>query len=401
MHSRSSYSSLVEHLSQRQAIIITGMRRVGKSTAVKYLLEHIKHKNKLYLDCERIEIRELLNRPNYEGIAEELQLKGLDLSKPCVIALDEVQLVENLPSLIKYLYDTYSIKFIVTGSSSYYMRNKFSESLAGRKKIFELYPLSFIEFLKFRDIQVKQPANYAWQSFNKAWYDRFNKLYEEYIEYGGFPEVVLSSKIESKKDLLHDIINSYIELDVRLLADFSASDDLYKLVKLLAARVGSKLDYTKLSSVSGINRQKISSYLQLLEYTYFAYTVKPFTTNVDKEISQQPKLYFSDTGILNALAAKQISSGQLFENVIAAQLKPQGTINYYQKKSGQEIDFIFNNATAIEVKETATSRDFDVLVQRSNSIKLKKHQLITRYPFVTAFENYYWGGNIFGMDKEK
>ncbi len=137
---RSSFESLAQHLRQKQVTVITGMRRVGKSTALKFLLEQIKHNNKLYLDCERVEIRLMLNRPDYESIAEELQLMGLNFSKPCVIALDEIQLVENLPSLIKYIYDTYNVKFIVTGSSSYYMKNQFSESLAGRKKIFEMYP---------------------------------------------------------------------------------------------------------------------------------------------------------------------------------------------------------------------------------------------------------------------
>ena len=104
--------------------------------------------------------------------------------------------------------------------------------------------------------------------------------------------------------------------------------------------------------MTGINRQKIASYIQLLEYTYFIYQATPFTKNIDKEISQQTKLYFADTGVLNILAGEQLSSGQVFENAIAVQLKSLGTIQYYQKKTGQEIDFIFNGDTALEVKET-------------------------------------------------
>ncbi len=395
MFTRSSFQSMAEHLLQKQATVITGMRRVGKSTALQYLLGQVKHNNKLYLDCERVEIRVLLNRPDYESIAEELQLKGLDFSKPCVIAMDEIQLVENLPSFIKYIYDTYKVKFIVTGSSSYYMKNQFSESLAGRKRIFEMYPLSFKEFLHFKEINIRQPEKYAWQLYNAAWYNRCKKWYEEYMQFGGFPEVVLQHKKPDKEELLKDIINSYVELDVKLLSDYSASEDLYKLVKLLAARAGNKIDYSKLSSVAGINRQKMASYIQLLEYTYLVYLVKPFTRNIDKEISQQPKLYFADTGILNTLAGLQISSGQLFENSIAAQLKPMGEIQYYQKKTGQEIDFIFNNTMAIEVKETAIEQDKQVLRQRASLIKLKKQTLISRYISHTEFNQFVWGGNIF------
>ena len=395
MVTRPSYQSLAEHLLQKQVTVITGMRRIGKSTALQYLLGQITHSNKLYLDCERVEIRVLLNRPDYESIAEELQLRGLDFTKPCVIALDEIQLAENLPSLIKYIYDTYNVKFIVTGSSSYYMKNQFSESLAGRKRIFEMYPLSFKEFLHFKKAGIRLPDKYSWQLYNKAWYNRCKEYYDEYIQYGGFPEVVLQPNKKDKEELLKDIINSYIELDVKLIADYSASEDLYKLVKLLAARAGNKIDYTKLSSIAGINRQKMAGYIQLLQYTYLVYLVKPFTRNIDKEISQQPKLYFADTGILNMLAGLQISSGQLFENSIAVQLHPLGEIKYYQKKTGQEIDFIFNNTMAVEVKETAIEQDKQVLMQRASGIGLKKQILISRFAANNGFDGFVWGGNIF------
>ena len=395
MFLRDLFADLAEHLTQKQVTVITGMRRVGKSTALKYLLGQVNHNNKYYLDCERVEVRTLLNRQNYESIAEEMQLQGLDFSKHCVIALDEIQLVENLPSLIKYLYDTYEIKFLVTGSSSYYIKNRFSESLAGRKRIFEMFPLNFKEFIKFKKISIRQPERYAWHPYNKAWYTRCKSLYEEFILFGGFPEVVLEPKNENKKELLKDIINSYVELDVKLLSDYSASEDLYKLVLLLAARAGNKIDYTKISSVAGINRQKIASYMHLFEYTYFIYLIKPYTRNLDKEISQQTKLYFSDTGILNALAGKQLSSGQLFENAIATQLVSQGQVQYYQKKTGQEIDFIFNEEVAIEVKETAIEQDIQTLKTRASAISFKKTSLISRYPPVNGFEDFTWGGNIF------
>lgn len=144
------------------------MRGVGKSTAIKYILQQTGHSNYLNLDCERIEIRILFNCPDYEDIRSELELMGLDISKPAIIALYEIQRVENLPSVIKYLYDTNDIKFIVTRSSSYYMKNQFSESLAERKRIFEMYPLSFKEFLNFKDEGVPNFEKYAWQPFNKT-----------------------------------------------------------------------------------------------------------------------------------------------------------------------------------------------------------------------------------------
>lgn len=395
MKERDIFSDLLHHFKKKQITVITGMRRVGKSTAVKYILQHLGHTNYLYLDCERVEVRILFNGSNYEEIKNELELMGLDFSIPVIIALDEIQLVENLPSVIKYFYDTYAIKFIVTGSSSYYMKNQFSESLAGRKRIFEMYPLSFKEFLSFKNALPTHIEKYSWQPFNSAWYNKFATLYTEYIRFGGFPEVVLEDEQEDKIELLKDIVNSYIELDVKLLSDYSVSEDLYKLVKLLASRSGNKVDYTKISSVTGINRQKVANYIQLLEYTYFIYQATPFTKNIDKEISKQTKLYFADTGILNVLAGEQLSSGQIFENVIAVQLKSQGTIQYYQKKTGQEIDFIFNGTTALEVKETPTLQDLQVISQRASAIGIEKHLVLGRYLSTGGFQDFIWGGNIY------
>ncbi len=392
---RDSYRNLSQHLKNTQVTVVTGMRRVGKSTAIQYLLEQVKHSNKAYFDCEQLEIRELFNRKNYKSIIDELQLTGLNFSKPCVIALDEIQLVENLPSFIKYVYDTYRVKFLVTGSSSYYMKNRFSESLAGRKRIFEMFPLNFKEFLQFKKTNLNGVEKFSFKSFNDAWYNRCRDLYEEFICFGGFPEVVLQKQLKDKKAMLKDIINSYVEMDVKLLSDYSLSDELYKLIKLLAARVGSKVDYTKLGSIAGINRQKLSDYLQLLESTYLIYLVKPFTKNIDKEVSQQPKIYFSDTGIINELAGGQLSSGQLFENSIAAQLKPIGDVRYYRKKTGQEIDFIFKENMAIEAKETAIVQDKQILQLRAKSIEISKNILVSRFVPPTNFRNFMWGGNIF------
>lgn len=395
MYSRSLYPELKAHLSKKQVTVITGMRRVGKSTAVKFLIKETGLDNVLYLDCERVEVRVLFGRPNYEEIKSELELMGFDFTKPGVIAIDEIQLSSNLPSIIKYLYDTYQTKFIVTGSSSYYIKNKFSESLAGRKRIFELFPLDFKEFLQFKEVWKDDFGKYACKNFTYAWYNQMKNLYLEFITYGGFPEVVLEQNPDDKKDMLTDIINSFIELDVKLLADYSKSEDLYKLIKLLAARTGNKIDHSKLSSISGINRQKIASYIQLFEQTYLIYQIEPFTYNVDREIATQRKLFFSDTGILQALTGNLLSSGQIIENAVAVQLKNLGGLNYYQRKSGQEIDFILNGEIAIEVKETAVLQDNNTLAQRASSIDLNQKWLIGFQPATNQFEDFIWAGSLF------
>ncbi len=392
MHNRKIFSELKTHLLQQQITVLTGMRRVGKTTALYYLLDQIDHNNKVFIDLEKIEHRHIFTLSSYQETQIELEILGIDFSRKAVIALDEIQLVPQITSVIKYFYDHFPIKFLVTGSSSFYMKGRFSESLAGRKRIFEMYPLDFVEFLEFNGKDTHIIRKYAFQSFQRGIYLKFKDDYEEFIRFGGFPEVVIAQSKNDKIAYLKDIINAYIELDIKLLSDFEASYDLYALIRLLAARVASPIELSKLSSILGIKRNKVKQYLQLLEKTYFILTVPPYSRNIDGEIKHRKKIYLSDTGILNILA--QVSSGQVFENAIAVQLKHIGELNYYQKISGQEIDFILDTQQAVEVQETPAESDLHKLNRRARQISMEKKALVGRYPPANGFIDFIWGGNI-------
>jgi predicted AAA+ superfamily ATPase len=290
MIQRKLFSQLEAHLNKKQVTVITGLRRVGKSTALHFLLEKVPHTNKLFLDFERVENRVLFNQQSYAEIERGLEALGLNLSQPAVLAIDEIQLAPNSTSVIKSLYDTFGIKIIATGSSTFYLRNHFSESLAGRKQIFEMWPLDFEEYLWFKGVDTTRLQQESFKNFLPAFYNLWNGYYQDYLSFGGFPEVVLSNSKDDKVSYLKDILNSYIELDIRLLSDFSASENLYKLIRLIANRVGSKIDYTKLAGITGLNRNKVKDYITLLEHTYFIRLVKVFTSGIDKEINKQPKI---------------------------------------------------------------------------------------------------------------
>ncbi len=393
MFVRKIYPTLENHLSKKQVTVITGLRRVGKSTALKYLFDKAETSNKIYLDLERIENQNIFLQNSYKDIERSLELLGFDFLQPGIIGLDEIQMAKNSSSVIKALYDQYEIKFIVTGSSSFYLKNHFSESLAGRKRIFEMHPLDFEEFLQFKDVNTKSIQKEKFKTFLPTYYDLHKTKYEEYIQFGGFPEVVLAENNDDKTAYLKDILNSHIELDVKLLGDVSSSDVLYKLILLLANRVGSKMDYSKIANLLGINRLKVKEYILLLEYTYLIKTIKPFTKGIDKEITKQPKIFFADTGLLQICG--QTSSGAIFENAIANQLALIGELNYYEKSSGTEIDFILDKKTAIEVKETLGGFDIKSLQKRSKPLELEENILIGRELAPSGFKDFVWGGNIF------
>lgn len=389
-YTRKIYLELKEHATKKQVSIITGLRRTGKTTLIKQLLIEAFNENSIYIDLERLDNRILFQTPNYDSIVLALKQRGLDFNRRCVIALDEVQLVKELPGVIKYLYDTYDIKFIVSGSSSYYLKNLFNESLAGRKKIFELYPLDFGEYLAFKSIPWND-VDFIKPIFDLNEFNRLKAWYDEFIEYGGFPEVVLSEKSKDKIDLLDDIISSYINIDIKWLSDFRNVENIRNLLVMLASRIGTKLDTAKISALTGLSIPSVANYIELFEQTFLIHRLSVVSKNPDREIVKAKKIFFSDNGIVNRLA--RVSSGSLFENAVFNQLKHKGALNYYSLKNGKEIDFIYNSTIAFEVKETATNADQKHVEKLASNLNINQTYVISRNP-VSNFSQAIWGGTI-------
>lgn len=387
---RKVYPELLAHAQTPLATVLTGMRRTGKTTLIQQLLSDLPNKNSLYIDLQRPDNRELFEQKNYEAIRESFIAQGLSVNESMIIALDEIQLAPDSASAIKYLQDHHKIKFIATGSSSYYLKNLFSESLSGRKKLFELHPLDFGEFLTFKKIIFSQ-TDWRKGVFNILEHHRLSSYYEEYVRFGGFPQVVLAQPESEKRDLLLDIMSSYVNIDIRSLADFSDERNLYALAKLLAGRVGSRVEYTKLSQLIGLSRPTVTNYISFFEKTYLITTVPVYTKSVDREIVKSRKLYFCDTGLANTLS--ELSSGSQFENTLFNQLARVGQIQYYALKTGHEIDFIVDNTLAIEAKETPVEGDFNHVARMSLSAGVPDFRLIGRH-HSPKFRNYAWAGSI-------
>ncbi|MBP7355688.1 MAG: AAA family ATPase, partial [Longilinea sp.] len=146
---RALFPVLKRALSDQRIVVITGMRRVGKTTTLRWLLEQVPSQNKYFMDLERLDQRRVFQEVNYELVLNYFRNLGLDPAQQMTIAIDEIQYAPNLPSIVKYLHDHDNIKFLLSGSSSYYLKNLFNESMAGRKVVYEMFPLGFGEFLDF------------------------------------------------------------------------------------------------------------------------------------------------------------------------------------------------------------------------------------------------------------
>lgn len=367
---RDIFKGIEPFIKSPQAIVITGMRRTGKTTTLKYFYEKIKEDNKIYLDLENPLNRRLFDKKDYEEIVKNLEFLGLDFNKKPYIFLDEIQLLSSIPSVVKYMIDHYHVKFFLTGSASFYLKNLFSESLSGRKYIFEIYPLNFKEFLRFKGYKISIP-----ERITEEMYLKLKTLYEEYMESGGFPEVVLKETKKEKIMTLEDIFTSFFTMEVENFADFRRNDAMRDLIFLLMERTGSKLDVQRISKEIKLSRPTVYEYISFLEGVYFINRIKPISKGKNTEIRKSPKLYICDTGILNRYV--KIDRGRLFENSIFQILRDKGELNYYQKKSGVEIDFILNKKYAYEVKLSPYPGDIAKLEKTSKSLNLKTWQIIT------------------------
>jgi len=369
---------LLDQIKRKEILVLTGMRRTGKTSLLKWLFNKIDSNNKVFLDLQNILDQKIFDEIDFNNILLNLKSYKISKNEKIYFFIDEIQFLPQVTNSIKYLYDHYDIKFVITGSSSFYLKNLFPESLAGRKVVFDLYPLVFNEFLRFKgiELELEKEFNIKAESKNIIEHERINKYYLEYLKYGGFPQIVLENDISQKVFILKDIFNSYFQIDILTLSDFRKVDALKKLIFLLMERIGSKLDISKLASQTGVSRDSIYSYINLLEGSYFFHFISPFTKNKDREVSGTKKIYICDTGMLNILS--NVSDGSLLENSVFLNLKKYGEINYFQKRSGLEIDFIINKSIGIEVKKTGDNSDIKRLLKISNQLSLKEHYLISQ-----------------------
>jgi predicted AAA+ superfamily ATPase len=392
---RTLFPVLKKALTDQRIIVLTGMRRVGKTTTLQWLLDQVASTNKIYLDLERLDQRSVFEESNYEAVLNYLRNLGMDPDQPMTVALDEIQYVPNLPSVVKYLYDHHGIKFLLTGSSSYYLKNFFSESMSGRKIVYEMFPLGFGEFLDFRGISYRRRTTLAEMRFDPHEFERLKSYYEEFVTFGGLPNVVLEPRIEVKREILNDIYSSYINIDVQSIADFRKIDELQQLLKILAVRIGNKLDYTKLSSIVGVSRPTLKTYLEFLEKTYVIYQL-PAYAGPDKATVLGRKLYFRDNGIAGILAHP--GEGALFENAVFNQLWNYGALAYLSKGNEYEVDFILTPSDAqpagLEVKYHPIETDDQKVKRIARKNGFSQAWIVGKYP-TPGFEDFIWGGTIF------
>lgn len=335
---------LLDDFFKGKIIIIAGARQVGKTTLVETILK----------DREGL-ISFNADNPTDRGKLEKKDLEELIpiIGNSKIIFIDEAQKVADIGNTLKLLVDYYGKEkqIIATGSSSLNLLSNTSESLTGRKYVYELYSLSVREIY----------------SENRSL--RLDKELGNLLIYGSYPEIHLNS-IDTRQRLLTEITNSYLYQDILELEQVRNPETLNKLLSAIALQIGSEVSLSELGKTVNLDLKTVERYIDLLEKNYVLFRLPPYHTNQRKTLSKLNKIYFYDLGIRNALINnfnnldKRSDVGGLWENFVIVErmklrkYKRRYANQYFWKTyDGSEVDLVEQVAEKLNGYEIKWGRE--------------------------------------------
>lgn len=381
MIKRTLFPDLLAHLDKKEISLLVGPRQSGKTTLLLLLKDYLEKRGE---KCVYLNLDIETDKKHFESQEALLSKISLEVgTNKAFIFLDEIQRKENAGLFLKGLFDmSLPYKFIISGSGSVELKEKIHESLAGRKRLFELSTLSFEEFVNYK---TEYKYENKLEEFFKIEGDKNYQYLNEYLNYGGYPRVVLEETEVEKTKIISELYQSYVEKDIAYLLNVQKTEDFTRLVKILASQVRKLLNISELSSTLGLSVSTVKNYLWYLEKTYITYRVTPFFRNTRKEITKSPVIYFSDLGLRNyangtfGSISNPSNMGFLFQNFVANKINTKLSqtsmgFHFWRTKDRAEVDFIIESkedvAVPIEVK-------FKVL--KTPEISRSLHSFISKY----------------------
>lgn len=332
----------------RQVLILLGSRQVGKTTLVKKIFPKAD-----YFLVDNEPIKKILESYDIETYKTLIDRNSQE------IIIDEIHLLKNPGRAVKIIYDQLeSIKIIITGSSSFHIKNKTGESLAGRKVDYNIYPLTFSEYLNQKGIEKDLNFNIFEKIINGRNDNSKDKLYRFDIKnilnnvliYGEYPHLI---KNPNDEKYLLNFIDSLIFKDILELSLIEDKKLAKDLLKLLAWQIGNLINYSELANSLKADQRTIKRYIEIFEQSFILFRLYPYSKNKRDEISKAAKIFFYDTGVRNAIIGdfsaleSRTDKGALFENFIISELIKQNSylennskFYYWRTKQGSEIDVV-------------------------------------------------------------
>jgi len=333
-----------------KAHLLVGPRQVGKSTLFWKHLESLGPRV-LALTLEDARIRAWTESAAI--FVRDLQVEFAPLA---ALVLDEVQHHAEAALFLKQVVDLHpGFPVLVTGSSAFHLQSRTRESLAGRATRFVLHPFSMAELL---------PADPGDPPVVRE--RRWHEVFLRHIRYGGYPEARISPTPEG---VLGGLIEAFLDRDASDFFRIRRPDAMRKLLHLAAGQVGSLVNLTEWASLTGVSRETVQEYLEILANSHLVHLVPVFAGGRRAELTATPKVFLVDTGIRNALVRdfrpldERQDAGATLENWVYGELVknvgPSAQVRYWRTRSGAEVDFVVDDGSTpigLEVKATALRR---------------------------------------------
>ncbi|MDD2345511.1 MAG: ATP-binding protein [Bacteroidales bacterium] len=363
---------LMPFLTTSQVVVISGVRRCGKSSLLWLIKDKLKLQDSNFcyfnFDDERI-------IGNSEILSEIYQIHLENYRTEPVFLFDEIQNVPNWEKFVNRMYEQ-GRKVFVTGSNAQLLSSEISSSLTGRNKVLELFPFSFIEYLSYKK------HSYRIKSLTTKQKSLLLSDLSEYLEIGGFPLVLKEKDTSLINAWFQDILYRDIVSRYRL----SQVKELRQMAIYLLSNSAKLFSYSTLKQISGIKSlSSIKDYLDYFERTYLLFYLYKFDYSIKKQIMNSRKVYCVDNSIANNIGLRFSDNlGRLFENMIFLELKRRGKEVYYFSVKN-ECDFLIKDgydiAEAIQVVYELNydnqKRELSGLEEAMNEFKIKQGTVIT------------------------
>lgn len=372
---RLALNKISKQIKLPHTVVISGIRRTGKSTLLNQIITSFYEKGVYYFNFEDERLVDFCVS-DFNSLYESfLELYG----ERKVFFFDEIQNVPKWEVFVRRMQDK-GAKFFITGSNASLLSKELGTKLTGRCISMELYPFSFHEFLAFKGYKLK--INALSYTAERA---AIKKYFSEYLRYGGMPEY-LKYKDET---LLKRIYEDILYRDIVARYDIKQIKTLRKLGLYFLSNIGSPFSYNNLKKTLGVGSMNtIKSYSNFLENSYLVFFISKFSYSLKQQLMAHKKVYCVDNGLAESIAFQfSKNKGKFLENLVFLELKRKyPEIYYYKTSNNLEVDFLIKSGrkdiALIQVSdnldnEKTRQREINSLSRAMDELKLKKGLILT------------------------